>query len=213
VNPPPCPFRAQLLLAGLFLVAQLPAGPASAHPGGVDAKGCHKQAQSTQHCHPERARAGAPSRDATQPPHPGEEGVFDGPLLWVTDGDSLRMLLRGRDTEIRLADVDAPERDQPHGWKSKLELIDLVRGRHVVLVPRDVDQYGRIVARVWVGDLDVNRELVRRGAAWFYPQYAEDDSLYNVEQEARTAKRGLWALPLRDRMEPWMWRKKAREQK
>ena len=198
----------------LSILVAAPLLLAYAHPGGVDKYGCHRDAlRESRHCHPARAKIKAPRPfDAAHPPRAGEEGVFDGPLQWVTDGDSVRVLVRGRDMEVRLADVDAPEREQPHGWQSKLQLIDLVRGQHVVLVPRDVDRYGRVVARVWVGDLDVNRELVKRGAAWFYPEYAEDESLYDDEQEARKSKLGLWLLPAQDRLEPWEWRRRARDQ-
>ena len=187
----------------------LPLALSDAHPGNVNRKGCHfDRAANERHCHPERAAA---SRKTYPPPKAGDEGVFDGSLLWVSDGDTLRVLVRGREMEVRLADIDAPERDQPHGWQSKLALIDLVRGQHIVLVPRDVDQYGRIVAQVWVNDLDINRELVRRGAAWFYPEYAESDALYAEEQGARRAKAGLWALPADEHVEPWEWRRRARE--
>jgi len=186
--------------------------PALAHPGSVGPNGCHRQAiSSKQHCHPERKSAQLSREfDAGNPPRAGDEGVFDGPVVWVTDGDSMRVLVKGHDMEVRLADIDAPEREQPYAWKSKLELADLVRDRHVVLVPRDVDQYGRVVAYVWLGNLEVNRELVRRGAAWFYPEYAEDESLYRVEQEARAANRGLWGQAMKERMEPWEWRRRKR---
>jgi endonuclease YncB( thermonuclease family) len=161
---------------------------------------------------PNTWRATASQSDAhASPPRIGDEGVLDGRVTWVTDGDSLRVLINGRDMEIRLSDVDAPEREQPYGWQAKLELIDLVRDRHVVLKPRDVDRYGRVVARVWAGDTDVNKALVRRGAAWFYSQYAKDESLYYAEQEAREAKAGLWSLPVADRVEPWHWRARARQ--
>jgi endonuclease YncB( thermonuclease family) len=145
--------------------------------------------------------------DPTRRPHAGEEGVFDGSLLWVTDGDSLRIMIRGRDTEVRLADVDAPEREQPYGWNAKLQLIDLLRDKPLLVVPRDVDQYGRTVGWVWAGDVAINREMVARGSAWFYSKYADDDAFRYIEKEARDAKRGLWALPVKDRKEPWAWRR------
>lgn len=195
------------LLAGIAVL--VPLALADAHPGHVNRKGCHfDRAANERHCHPERAKE---PTEAHAPPKPGDEGVFDGPLVWVSDGDTLRVLVRGGEMEVRLADIDAPERDQPHGWASKLALIDLVRGQHIVLRPRDVDQYGRVVAHVWVHDLDINRELVRRGAAWFYPEYAESDALYQEEQGARSAKAGLWALPADQHVEPWEWRRRVRE--
>lgn len=191
------------------IVLALPLTLADAHPGQVNRKGCHfDRSASERHCHPERAKGTSTTRIQ---PKAGDEGVFDGPLAWVSDGDTLRVIVRGREMEVRLADIDAPEREQPYGWEAKLQLIDLVRGQHIVLRPRDVDQYGRIVAYVWAGSVDVNRELVRRGSAWFYPEYAESDALYQEEQRARAARSGLWALPLSARVEPWEWRRRQRE--
>lgn len=191
------------------LAVLLPLALSDAHPGQVNREGCHfDKAARERHCHPERAAVAAA---ALRAPKPGDEGVFDGPLAWVGDGDTLRVRVRGREMDVRLADIDAPERDQPYGWESKLQLIDLVRGQHIVLAPRDVDHYGRVVAYVWVGDLQINRELVKRGSAWFYPEYAASDALYEEEQRARAAKAGLWALPAGERIEPWEWRRRKRE--
>ncbi len=200
-------FMASLSIGALLLsIATL-----SAHPGQVDRHGCHYEAAAKKrHCHPERTT----SDPITKPlgfPKPGDEGVFDGPLAWVSDGDTLRVRVRGQGMDVRLADVDAPERDQPYGWQAKLELIELVRDAHIVLVPRDIDQYGRVVAYVWVGDVEVNRELVKRGAAWFYAEYAQSDDLYREEERARATKVGLWVLPSGERIEPWEWRRRERE--
>ncbi len=112
--------------------------------------------------------------------------------------------------DFRLAEIDAPELDQPYGRTAKQELVTLTTGQQLVLVPVDTDRYGRTVAQVWNGKIHVNAELVKRGAAWFYSEFAYSAALYDVEQEARTAKRGLWALPLKDRIEPWVWRKRAK---
>lgn len=188
-----------------LLTIVMSASVAFAHSGAVDAQGCHRGSGGKRHCHPERATA--TKHDLSRRPRAGDEGVFEGSLLWVTDGDSLRVSMRGRDSEIRLADVDAPEREQPYGWQAKLRLIDLVRDQDLLIVPRDVDQYGRIVAWVWAGNTLVNRELIASGAAWFFARYAEDDAFYHVERQAREARRGLWSLPVEKRKEPWVWRK------
>ena len=149
---------------------------------------------------------------AAHPPRAGDEGVFFGPLVRVKDGDSLVVKVQGVAMDFRLAEIDAPELDQPYGRAAKQELAALVAGKQLVLVPLDTDRYGRTVAQVWNGDTHVNRELVKRGAAWFYSEFARSAALYEVEQEARGAKRGLWALPLQDRIEPWEWRqRKSRE--
>jgi endonuclease YncB( thermonuclease family) len=75
----------------------------------------------------------------------------------------------------------------------------------IVLV--DADRYGRLVGRIYVDTTDVSAQLVAEGAAWFNSEYAHDESLYLLEGEARDAKRGLWALPLDERIEPWVFRK------
>ena len=65
------------------------------------------------------------------------------------------------------------------------------------------------VGRVYVGGVDVNAEMVKQGAAWVYRKYAKDPSLYRLEEQAKTAKRGLWGLPEAERCPPWDWRKGA----
>ncbi len=70
----------------------------------------------------------------------------------------------------------------------------------------DVDRFGRTVGEVTLPDGRVlNHELVRAGLAWWYRRYApEDDTLKQLEAEARQAKRGLWADP--NPVSPWEWR-------
>jgi endonuclease YncB( thermonuclease family) len=150
------------------------------------------------------------SAAAETPPRAGDEGVFYGPVVRVKDGDSLVARIQGVAMEIQLAAIDAPELDQPYGRTAKQELISLASGAQLVIRPVDTDRYGRTVAHVWNGSTHLNAELVKRGAAWFYPEFAHGAALFDVEQEARHAKRGLWALPLQDRIEPWAWREKAR---
>jgi endonuclease YncB( thermonuclease family) len=80
--------------------------------------------------------------------------------------------------------------------------------RIVMIVLVDADRYGRLVGRIYVGTTDVSAQLVAEGAAWFNSEYAHDQTLYLLEGEARDAKRGLWALPLDERIEPWEFRKR-----
>lgn len=148
--------------------------------------------------------------DFAHPPRAGDEGVFYGPLVRVKDGDSLVAKVQGVEMDIRLSDVDAPELDQPYGRTAKQELMTLASGQQLVIMPFDTDRYGRTVAHVWNGSTHLNAEMVKRGAAWFYAEFARNEALYDVEQEARNAKRGLWVLPLKDRVEPWVWRERKR---
>ena len=109
---------------------------------------------------------------------------------------------------VRLHAIDAPERDQPHGAASKQALSKLVYGKQVNAEPIEQDRYDRLVARLWLGELDVNAEMLRQGAAWVYRRYAGDQAYCMYEKIARDQRRGLWALSRDQRVAPWEWRKR-----
>jgi micrococcal nuclease len=136
---------------------------------------------------------------------------YSGKVTAVADGDTLQLLYRGGEIKIRLAGIDAPERAQPYGRRSRQALSALVFGKNVRVVEEDRDRYGRIVGRVYVDGLDVNAEMVRRGYAWVYRRYARNEQLYALEKQARIARLGLWSLPKRERVPPWEWREHQRE--
>lgn len=127
-----------------------------------------------------------------------------GQVTGVADGDTFYVVIDGKSTRVRLAEVDAPEKNQPFGRKSEQSLRELVGKRDVQLSWREVDRYGRPVVRVLAGGVDVNAEQVKRGYAWVYRQYSRDAALVRLEDDARQAKRGLWfdAAPV----PPWEWR-------
>ncbi|MBS1856124.1 MAG: thermonuclease family protein [Acidobacteria bacterium] len=74
---------------------------------------------------------------------------------------------------------------------------------------RDIGRYKRTVAEIILPDgRNLNQEVVRAGLAWWYRTYAKHDAvLPALEDEARAAKRGLWADP--SPMPPWEWRRCA----
>lgn len=185
---------------------------AGAHPGGLDEKGCHNDKKAgARHCHPERLIAKSLSTcELKKPPQAHDEGVFFGRVVRVNDGDTFEAKVQGVVMDFRLAEADAPEKDQPYGEVSSKELGLLLQGQEIVLVPIDTDRYGRTIAFVWNGSTCVNKEMVGRGAAWFYDEYARSDALHVIEEDARAAKVGLWSLPLKKRQEPWVWRHEKR---
>ena len=127
----------------------------------------------------------------------------------VFDGDSLMVLLApGRSIEIRLAEIDAPEKDQPFGDRSRNELKALIDGEPVAIEIYDVDAYGRLVAHIYRlrDQLHVNAWMVSHGLAWVYLKYAEDEKMIALEKSAREKSAGLWSLPENQRIPPWTWR-------
>jgi endonuclease YncB( thermonuclease family) len=134
-------------------------------------------------------------------------GYLYGSVIRIADGDTLTILSPvKKQVKIRLAEIDTPERGQPFGTWAKNQLSDMVFQKDIAIKQVDIDRYDRIVGRVYVGELDVNAELVRIGAAWVYRKYAKDASLYDLEEEARMAKRGLWSQA--PQISPWEWRKR-----
>jgi len=129
----------------------------------------------------------------------------------VQDGDTLTVLDQGRTQHrIRLSAIDAPELGQPYGRAARHVLAELVAGKVVEIDDRGTDRYGRTIGVVLIGGQNVNRDMVRQGAAWAYLQYLDDPVLVELEAEARAAVRGLWALQDDQIQAPWEWRRKRR---
>jgi len=133
---------------------------------------------------------------------------FNGKVVGVADGDSITVLRDREQVKVRLVDIDAPEKAQPFGNRSKQALAALVHGREVLVVERGKDRYQRVLGRVYRGDLDVNAEQVRQGMAWVYRQYSKDATLLTIEADAKEQKRGLWHDP--EPVPPWEWLKDRR---
>ena len=118
-------------------------------------------------------------------------GVADGDTITVLDADNVQQ-------KIRLAGIDAPEKKQAFGNRSKESLSDMVFDKTVNVETEKRDRYGRQIGKVLVDGLDVNLVQVERGMAWFYRQYQREQSpndrrLYEAaEDAAKAGKRGLW---------------------
>ena len=95
---------------------------------------------------------------------------YAGRVVGVSDGDTMTLLVPDgasfKQVKIRLGEIDTPESKQPYGERAKQTLSDLAFGKPARVVVQDTDKYGRTVGRVYVGNLDVNAEMIGRGAAW-----------------------------------------------
>jgi len=129
-----------------------------------------------------------------------------GRVVSVHDGDTLTVLVEKRQVKVRLTDIDAPELKQPFGTRSRQSLAEMCFGKDASLDVRGRDRYKRTLAIVTCAGTDANAEQVRRGYAWTYTRFARADSpLIAIENEARSAHRGLWADPVA--VAPWDWRR------
>ena len=137
--------------------------------------------------------------DATAAARP----VLEGLVVRIVDGDTIRVELGGRTERVRYIGVNTPEihhptrGEEPGGRAAAEQNRSLVAGKRVRLEldVQERDRYGRLLAYVWVGDLMINAELVRRGYAQVMtvPPNVRYQALFvKLQRDAREAGRGLW---------------------
>jgi endonuclease YncB( thermonuclease family) len=135
-------------------------------------------------------------------------GEMSGLVTFVYDGDSCKVRSGGIEYEIRLYGIDAPEKGQHFAEASKSLLMKLISHKNVKIVYQQQDRYGRLVATIYQGKLNVNLEMIRLGLAWHYKHYSKDKDFAEAETEARKDKRGMWKYD--DNISPWTWRRGKR---
>lgn len=154
--------------------------------------------------------------------NPAWADVLDGMVTGIADGDTLYVLdAKHNSHKIRLLGIDAPERGQSFGERSKQSLASMTYRKIVSVDWQSRDIYGRILGRVRVvsagcrqyecpRNFDVNLEQVRLGLAWWNKKFADtqfpgDATTYEkAERKARNDRSGLWVEPRP--MPPWRWR-------
>lgn len=134
--------------------------------------------------------------------------ILRGTVSSVRNGDNLTLSSADKTHRVRLAEIDAPEKDQQFARESTEALIGLALGQHVEVIVIHKDRKDRLVGRVFAGQVDVNAEMVRQGFAWVDPRTVRDPVLIELEKIARKEKRGLWQSP--HAIPPWEWRQGKR---
>lgn len=130
---------------------------------------------------------------------------FNVKVIAVLDGDTIMVLRDGAKVKIRMANIDAPEKDQAFGMQSRQSLLEMVLKKQVHINSQAVDQYGRVVGLVSLDGRSINEEQVRRGMAWEYSHFHSDRGYIALQSEAQQARRGLWGQS--SPLAPWQWRK------
>lgn len=128
-------------------------------------------------------------------------------VVAIVDGDTLKVRCDDAPMAVvRLAEIDAPEKRQAFGERSRQHLAQLCFQKPAQVRQQAVDRrYGRAVARVTCAGHDASAEQVRAGLAWAYPEYLTDKSIAVLDGDARAQHRGLWADS--SPIAPWEWRR------
>jgi micrococcal nuclease len=131
--------------------------------------------------------------------------VFALEIIYFYDGDTVKLKDAGLEYKLRLTDIDAPERNQTYGKKSRRALMQFCKNTSVNVYISGTDKYKRSLGKLHCNSLDASEFMVKNGHAWFNRQYSMDYTLNLAEQEARNNKRGLWKS--KKQTPPWVWRK------
>jgi endonuclease YncB( thermonuclease family) len=133
-----------------------------------------------------------------------------GAVVRVVDGDTIILEVQGGRHTVRLAGIDAPEKNQPWGEAATRELRRRVAGKFVVVVGQKRDRWNRLIGVVRLAGQDINLHMVDRGMAWHFKRYeaeqdpADREAYAAAEDAARDSRLGLWSDP--DPVPPWEWR-------
>lgn len=137
-----------------------------------------------------------------------------GKVIGVADGDTVTVLTEGhRQVKVRIAGIDAPEKEQAFGQAAKKSMSDCAFGKVASVAWKKLDRYGRAIGKLTVDSIDCGLRQIELGLAWHYKAYEREqvpaDRLAYAEAEntARLASTGLWseARPT----PPWEFRRIA----
>ncbi len=154
---------------------------------------------------------------AAEQPGPGDvELVVPATVRKIRDGDTLQVQLDSGRVDVRLYGIDTPEPGTPFNREAKRALKSLLRGQDIELLPVSQDRYDRMVAVIYADGASVNEALLAQGHGWAYRdflgQVPGDERYCELEADARTGSRGLWAQPPARWLPPWIHRAQQREQ-
>lgn len=131
---------------------------------------------------------------------------FNATVTGVTDGDSLTIKAKNTEAKVILFGIDCPERNQEFGKEARQYTNEMCYGKTVKLLAKGTDSHKRIIAEVFLPDgTSLNRELVKKGLAWWSDKYAPNDAeLKTLHTTAKTSHTGLWASARP--IPPWIFR-------
>lgn len=129
-------------------------------------------------------------------------------LLRIYDGDTVKVKGAHGTFKLRLTGIDAPERNQAYGKKSRraVQKICNENSSLIEVSTSGLDKYQRYLGRLYCDGIDVSLYLTQQGLAWHNIRYSNDINLYIAQIEARQAKIGLWQQ--KSPIPPWTWRRK-----
>jgi micrococcal nuclease len=131
--------------------------------------------------------------------------IFALEITYFYDGDTVKIKDGSYEYKLRLTDIDAPERNQDYGLKSRRALMLFCKKADVKVYISGMDKYQRRLGKLHCNKTDASEFMVKNGHAWFNRRYSMDYMLALQEDESRKNKLGLWNA--QQQTPPWVWRK------
>lgn len=147
---------------------------------------------------------------------------IEGLVTKISDGDTIQITdSLGTKVKVRFYGIDCPETEKGNKKTGKIskagqrygeEALQALQGKlerqRVRLDVMTVDRYGRSVGIVWLGNRNINLEMVADGWAWAYKQYLDRphaSEYIRAEEQARNRRLGLWEE--NNPQPPWEFRR------
>jgi len=115
-----------------------------------------------------------------------------GTVIEVRSGDTLIVAEGARKVEVRLADVNAPQGSEYYAPGARALLSGMVKGREVTIRVTGSAGPDGVFGRVTMKELDVNLEMVKRGAAYVCWDFPTETYFLPWETQAKRLRVGLW---------------------
>ena len=125
-------------------------------------------------------------------------------IRYFYDGDTVKIIDESKEYKLRINHIDAPERNQDYGKKSRRALMKFCKDTTIQVTITGTDQYQRQLGNLYCNKQDVSAYMLKNGHAWFSKRYSKKKDLADAEALARKNKLGLWQDE--EPIAPWVWR-------
>ena len=125
---------------------------------------------------------------------PSSAWSWETPVQQVHDGDTIEVIRKGPEVDVRFYGNDCPEKDQPYGMKAKRFVKRMCRGKIIDVQSHGQDCYGRIIGMIYINGKSLNEALVINGLAWVYDRYCNKRICDNWQRRKPSRGCRIWLV-------------------
>ncbi len=131
-------------------------------------------------------------------------------VIRVIDGDTIVLKYQDAELKVRLLRINVPDANDYAQKNGRDAMKSLIEGKEVSLKfekegEPGKDIYGRLLAYVFLGGINVNIEMVRLGWSTYWTKYGTsrfEGAFTRAQDEAMRQKRGIWGQKVEPKVEP-----------